>query len=492
MAKSAAFSARGAGGWFAPALLLVAVVTAARIALLAFNRTDLYVDEAQYWLWGRDLALGYYSKPPLIAWVIGGVTRLAGSDAPFWVRLPAPVFHGVTALVLGAIAADLYGRRAAIWVAAGYLTLPMVAVGSLLISTDTIMFPFLALALRAWLRGCGAASVPGAVFCGAMLGLAAMAKYAALYYLLCAGLAALLIPQARPPVWFAALCLAALALVLAPNVLWNAMNGFSTLSHTLDNADWVRDPARRAGLHPVNLATFFGSQFAVFGPVAFGAWLMLCARAVRGGGAPALRVLVLFSVPIVLLVCGQALLSRAYANWAAAAYLAASVMVFAHLLGVSRGWRLANFAVNGALCVALPVSAVFADRLAVGGDLLLARFTGQAAMTRSIIEAARTAGVGTVVAEDRGLLADLFYTGRDAGIAFHAVPPTGRAAHHYALKYPFAGQGTDPVLFVGPQAAPPACLPPDIAPLRLTAAQGTWAGRPVMAYVVPATCWAAT
>ena len=45
-------------GWLWPAAWGVLAVTAARVVLLAFNRTDLFVDEAQYWLWGRELAFG--------------------------------------------------------------------------------------------------------------------------------------------------------------------------------------------------------------------------------------------------------------------------------------------------------------------------------------------------------------------------------------------------------------------------------------------------
>ena len=137
--------------WLRPALIGVLAITLARVILLAFNQTDLFVDEAQYWLWGRELAFGYYSKPPMIGWVIRAFTEL-GSDAPFWVRLPAPLFHAVTAMILGSIAAWLFGNRVALLVAFGYITLPMVAVGSLLVSTDTIMFPFLAAALACYLR----------------------------------------------------------------------------------------------------------------------------------------------------------------------------------------------------------------------------------------------------------------------------------------------------------------------------------------------------
>ena len=138
-------------GWLGPVLALVLALTGLRIVALWHDSTDLFVDEAQYWLWGQSLEFGYYSKPPMIGWVIRLVTELAGSDARFWVRLPAPILHGMTALVLATIAARMAGRQAAIWVAAIYLTMPMVAVGSYMISTDTVMFPFLATALGAWL-----------------------------------------------------------------------------------------------------------------------------------------------------------------------------------------------------------------------------------------------------------------------------------------------------------------------------------------------------
>ncbi|MBL3567289.1 hypothetical protein JMM59_20110, partial [Rhodovulum sulfidophilum] len=67
-------------GWLGPAAAVVLAVTALRVWLLWLNRMDLFVDEAQYWLWGRELAFGYYSKPPMIGWVIRAATELAGSD----------------------------------------------------------------------------------------------------------------------------------------------------------------------------------------------------------------------------------------------------------------------------------------------------------------------------------------------------------------------------------------------------------------------------
>ena len=68
-------------------LLGILLVTLWRVALLPFDSADLFVDDAQYWLWGQTLDWGYYSKPPLIAWILRLSTSM-GSDAPFWIRPP--------------------------------------------------------------------------------------------------------------------------------------------------------------------------------------------------------------------------------------------------------------------------------------------------------------------------------------------------------------------------------------------------------------------
>lgn len=471
-------------GWRTATLAAVLAITAARVGLLWLNRMDLFVDEAQYWLWGQDLALGYYSKPPIIGWVIRAATDLAGSDAPFWVRVPAPLFHGATALILGWIAAGLWGARAAFWVALGYVTLPMVAVGSILISTDTIMFPFLALALGGWVRVLGGGGRGWAVVTGVALGLAFLSKYAAIYYLLCAPLAALLIPEARPRARDALTVLALFAVTISPNVIWNLLNGLTTVQHTLDNADWVRDPATRAGLNPAGLAEFLASQAAVFGPVLFGGLVWLALRGGAGDGTR--RLMLVFSLPVVLIVSVQALLSGAYANWAAAAYLAATLAVLPWL---TRGWRAASFAVNGAVALALPVLGAFPEAVAPGGKPLLNRYLGRAEMSAGIVAAARDTGHGVVVAENRDILADLFYSARDAGLTFRAVPPDGRAPHHYALEYPLEAVAGE-VLFATFGAAPP-CVA-GAAPVAVIAPDtGTWTGQSLSLFAVPATCWAA-
>ena len=53
-------------------LWLGGIVLVRLIMLLAVvNGADLAGDEAYYWDWGRQPDWGYYSKPPMIGWMMG-------------------------------------------------------------------------------------------------------------------------------------------------------------------------------------------------------------------------------------------------------------------------------------------------------------------------------------------------------------------------------------------------------------------------------------
>ena len=51
-----------------------------KIIAIYFTEFSLYGDEAQYWLWSQTLDLGYYSKPPLLAWFLSGYCNLFGDS----------------------------------------------------------------------------------------------------------------------------------------------------------------------------------------------------------------------------------------------------------------------------------------------------------------------------------------------------------------------------------------------------------------------------
>lgn len=463
---------------FALGLAAIAAVTIWRVALLPFDRADLFVDDAQYWFWGQSLDWGYYSKPPLIAWIIRASTEL-GSDAPFWIRLPFPLIHAGTAVTLAFLARRLYGPRVGGIAGAAFATLPAVALGSLLLSTDTPMLFCFAAALLAQLSLAARPSVPWAIALGAAVGVGLLAKYAMIYFPLAATIAAVAAPRARIA-WRDAAIAAGVALaVVAPNLAWNLGNDLATLQHTADNADW-----QSGGIDLAGLARFQGGQFGVAGPVFFAAYLAGLVR-IRD---ERVRYLAAMSLPILAIVSVQAAISGANANWAAAAHLAALVLACAVLAPRTR-WLKAGFAINVLVCVALPLATVFADKWRMGGNLVLHRYVGQAAASRQMAEVAEREGLGTIVSDNRAILADLFYTLRASDLAIRAEPVDGFPPHHYAQKHPLP-PGPGEVLYVG-RGDPPHCRAGG-SPGREVA---RW--RPEAGYVttdfaawrVPRTCW---
>lgn len=447
--QKSAFTARDGAGL---ALALIACVTVYRLVMLPLATAELFVDETQYWQWGQALDWGYYSKPPLIGWVIRAVTDLAGSDSAFWIRMPGSMFHAVTALVIFGAARELVPAPAAWATACAYVTLPFVAVGTFLISTDTILLPFFAAALWIWLRLTHSASVGLAALLGLCLGLGFMAKYAAIYFALGAGIGAALIPQARIAWRDAAIALAVFGIVIAPNIIWNLQNDLVTLSHTADNANWVGEALL---LRPDRAAEFFISQFIVMGPIFFAAYFWAVWRAWQSENWQ-WKFLVALSLPILLLVLGQALLSRAYANWAVTAFVAASVLTVPMLWMHARKVFWVGFAVNAAMAMALPVAITQADRLTAwnGEQLLLRRYVGRSAATAEILRAAEQAGVTTIVSSHRDLLADLFYATRELDITVYGLPSDGPPDNYYIQEFPLPAEVTGPVLHADFHVAP--------------------------------------
>ncbi len=459
----------------------IAAVTLWRLALLPFDSADLFVDDAQYWFWGQSLDWGYYSKPPLIAWILRLATEIGG-DGPLAIRTPLPLIHAATACVMMSLGARLADARTGALAGIAFVTLPGVAVGSLLVSTDTPLLFFFALAMRAQLALAQRRSVGWAICLGVSVGLGCLAKYAMLYFVLAGGLTALLVPQARIGWRDVAIAGLVALVVVAPNLIWNATHDFTTLQHTAENADW-RGPL----FDPGALAYFLAGQFAVAGPILFAAALVGLTPTQRAGPW---RYPACMSLPILGIVSIQALVSGANANWAATAHLG-FVLLAVNVLRNRPAWLAAGLALNVFLTLLLPIAAVFADRwTGPSGDLLLARYVGRADVSLRAQDLARDAGLDTLVATDRSFLADAFHTLRYSELAIHAAPVEGFPPHHYAQRHALP-PGPGDVLFVTTDPAGPDCRA-DASGISLAASWTPVRGfvtRPIFAFRVPRSCW---
>src|SRR5260221_2783952 len=167
--------------------MFILAVTVFRLMWLAREPYPLYGDEAQYWTWAQALDWGYYSKPPLIGWLIALTTGLAG-DSEFGVRIAAPVIHAVIALMPSDLGRRLFDARTGAWAGALYVTLPAVSVSSVLMSTDLPLLVFLTLGVVSLQRALEPGGRKWWLGVGLALGLGLLSKYAMATFVASAGL----------------------------------------------------------------------------------------------------------------------------------------------------------------------------------------------------------------------------------------------------------------------------------------------------------------
>ncbi|VAV92139.1 hypothetical protein MNBD_ALPHA06-1938 [hydrothermal vent metagenome] len=323
--------------WLAGLLVLLGV----RLVVLATSPLSLGGDEAQYWQWSTTPDWGYFSKPPLIAWLIAASNWVLG-DSVFAVRAALPVLHGLAAGFLWLTARLLWPeQRRVAWLAASiYLLMPGVFLSSFIMSTDALLLPLGALALLAFFKVLAVDRTwPWMLVLGLALGAGLLAKYAMVFLVFGFLLLVLLDRQVRGKFVSPVGVLAVLVpmAMLVPNFIWNRAHGFATVSHTVANID-LDGTTQIAGLWPrvSMLFELWSGQLGVFGPVTF--VLLLGALFVAGTGqrrTSSFRLMILCLVPL-LIISVQALASRAHSNWAVLAYIPGVLLLASFAVA---GWK---------------------------------------------------------------------------------------------------------------------------------------------------------
>ncbi len=333
---------------------LILALLVFRVLALFISPLGLHGDEAQYWAWSKDLDWGYFTKPPLIAWVIWTTTTLFG-DAEWAVRLSSPLLHSLTAFVIFRTAKFAFNAKTGFWAAVIYLLMPALWLSSAIVSTDVSLLLCWATALNAWLHLRAKATKLRALQLGAAIGFGLLAKYAMLFFLPALGLAWILDKHTRQGLKavqgfiFAATAF----LIFLPNIIWNFRHDFATVSHTADNANLS---AKELPFHPLELFQFWTEQLGVFGPVTFILLGIGLIYALKGRlDTPAIWISFFVLSPLII-ISTEALLSRANANWAVTAYVAGSILT-AHL-GVRYAsqffkWAKGGVLIQSAICFVL-------------------------------------------------------------------------------------------------------------------------------------------
>ena len=297
---------------------VLTVLTGLRLAFLAWGGLDLSPDEAHYWEWSRRLGLSYYSKGPVVAYLIAGLTAVFGASA-FGIRLGAVGLSLLGAWGVYRLGRELYGRPepGALAVVGLQLT-PLVWAGSLLMTIDAPFVVAWTLGLWAAHRALTGGGAGAWLLLGLAVGVGSLAKYAMLFALPGLGLYLWLAPERRASLRSRGPVLAAVAalVAVAPVLVWNARTGWVSARH-------VASQGRGGGLTLEHLVEFLGSQLLVLTPLVaallgWGFWVGVREGFVRR--REPYRFLLAFAAPVLGCYLLIALQGKVQANWPAAAY----------------------------------------------------------------------------------------------------------------------------------------------------------------------------
>jgi Dolichyl-phosphate-mannose-protein mannosyltransferase len=267
--------------WRILAATLILAAAGLHVAYLAHDcPLDLAPDEAHYWDWSRHLDWSYYSKGPLVAYLIRFSVAIAGSwsesltgSQMLAVRLPAIACGSLLLIALYLLTSQALGREdLAAGVVAAALAMPVLAAGSSLMTIDA---PYTCCWGWALVLGYGAVfrGVRWAwPLAGIVVGLGILAKYTMILWVPSLGLFLLTNSEQRrhlcqPGFW---IMTGVAAICCLPIVIWNFQNDWVGFRHLQGLAGLSDAPSHFHWLGPLS---YIGLQALLHLGYWFAIWL---------------------------------------------------------------------------------------------------------------------------------------------------------------------------------------------------------------------------
>lgn len=326
--------------WTQRTLALLAALFAWRTLMQCVTPLELCADEAYYWDWSRQLDWGYYSKPPMIAWIIAAATRVGGSSE-LAIRFPAVLLSTIGLWPVFRLASSQFDARIGFWTVVAVAATPGMAAMSLLMTIDA---PFLcAWAFAVWcaweLLAPEEPEWRWVLPAIASTGLGLLSKQSMLAIFPLTGLWLILQSSERrkllsPKVWT---WWAGSLACLTPVLVWNAQHQWITVQHTGEHfqskgATWARQVTW--------FAEFWGSHFGVISPLSCGLMIVLTIGGLLSWTQVDRRVRFLLCLGVVPML-GVTVLSatqRVQPNWPAGFVLTSFILLAAWGCGEC-SWR---------------------------------------------------------------------------------------------------------------------------------------------------------
>jgi membrane-associated phospholipid phosphatase len=321
--------------WLHLGYLVILLALAGRWIYLASGIINLSQDEAYQWLWSKHLALSYYSKPPGIALLQWFGTHLFG-DTEFGVRFCSPLLAAILSVLVLRFMTREVGTKAAFTLLLITFAVPLLVVGSVLMTIDPpLVLCWMWAVVAGWRAVAATPSSPNCdeasqlrywLIVGLALGLGFLCKYTAMLQLVCWAIFFALHRPTRRHLkksgpWLA---LGVFALCTLPVLIWNSQHGWITVSHVAGDAgllDKTRVSLSEQLIKSLNyFLEFTGAELGLLNPIFFIAALAAFFIAWRRRAEKPLWLFLLcMSAPVFLGHWLFSFHSRVQPNWIAAA-----------------------------------------------------------------------------------------------------------------------------------------------------------------------------
>ncbi|MDA8388703.1 MAG: glycosyltransferase family 39 protein, partial [Nitrospiraceae bacterium] len=335
--------------------ILLAAMTGFRYYYILHGHLNLDPDEAHYWEWSRHLAMGYYSKGPVIAWLIRAGTALFG-NTELGVRFFAPVLYLLGSILLYRLGKELFDEKTGIFTAALFQVVPLFSAFGVIMTIDAPAVFLWILSLYLFHKAMRDKKTVSWTVLGLAVGIGMLTKLTMSFFILSAFLYMVSSEEGRrefssvrPYIGFLA-CL----VFLVPLFYWNSRHNWVNFRHEEGHLNWAAGIA----VSPGSFFQFLGSQLGVVTPVLFA--LILYAL-VRTKNDKAGRFCFWFAAPtLVFFFLKSIFLGKVQANWAMCAYITGLIAATPLLLrGFGPGARPgARFFMSLAPAIAVLVTAV--------------------------------------------------------------------------------------------------------------------------------------
>ncbi|MFQ3573448.1 MAG: glycosyltransferase family 39 protein [Thermodesulfovibrionales bacterium] len=316
-----------------------------RLYYIRHGGLDISPDEAHYWEWSRRLDLSYYSKGPLIAYLIKMGTSILG-DTNTGVRIFAPLLLAISSLFMYALTYkviseikseqhrqdDYIARLSGLISAITLHVTPLFSVYGIVFTIDAPFLFLWIIALYQFIKVTEDVMNYGKwLVLGVIVGLGLLAKYTMLFFIFCVAIYLLFSDRRIFLTKGPYIGLLATLLFFLPVLIFNYRHDWVTVRHTLGQAN-VQEGMVLVSRY---FFEFLGSQFAVLSGIFAVLMVYSIFKIRRYVDRKYMLYILCLSLPVFVFFLLKSLQGKVQPNWAMPAYIV-TIIPMAYIVSMSK------------------------------------------------------------------------------------------------------------------------------------------------------------